>query len=95
MRIKINRNVKQDKDGYWWIISRSGKPVRKISYHAIIKDSDGLWHIKKRNGALTEKGWHSLQEAFDYSDNNDRMIAFGCFILMIVVIAIIVNVFAK
>ena len=95
MRIKINRNVKQDKDGYWWIISKNGKPVRKISYHAIIKGSDGLWHIKKRNGTLTEKGWQTLQGAFDYSDSNDRTIAFGCFILVIIIIAIIVNIFAK
>ena len=91
MQIKVKRNVAQDENGYWWIVSKSGKRTRKISYHAIIKHTDGLWHVKKRNGSLSKQAWNSLQEAFDCTDSIDRLIAFGIFIGIVIIIAIIVN----
>ena len=91
MRIKINHNVKQDENGYWWIVSKNNKKIRKISNHAIIKQKDGRWYLKKRNGSLSNKNWSTLQEAFDYSDTVDRLIAFGIFIIIVVILATIVN----
>ncbi len=89
MRIKISRNVKQDRDGYWWIVNSKGKMVRKVADHAIIQNKDKLWYVKKRNGELSEKGFATLQEAFDYDDDTSRLKAFAIFILIAVVLALV------